>query len=219
MKKIMMALVGLLLCACLVACGNNGQTEQGGDADVTPTAAIQTEQPSAAPKEKGDELDLDAKVVEKSIYINFSGNRRREDGMASLIFQNSSGFVIALAYDDSTFSGTSHEALDLLNDGRTFKDIIRYSNADFRVSMGNTFAIDFASVTSAKVNGMETQQFRGTVTDNNGRQCFVYGYAFVIDNTACALIGTDSNKEQDPEKQKAMIDEVDRMMATVRTER
>lgn len=214
-----MALVGLLLCACLAACGNNGQTEQGGESTAKPTAENQTEKPGASPQEKENDLDIYEKITGKSIYINHAANRKRNDTSSSIVFYDNSYRVIALTYDDGVFSGTSREALDLLNDGRVFNNIRNSTNADFKSSSGKTFAIDFASVTATKVNGMETQQFRGTVTDNNGRQCFVYGYAFVIEETACVLSGTDSNKEQDPEKQKAMIDEVDRMMATVRTER
>ena len=67
------------------------------------------------------------------------------------------------------------------------------------------------------VAGRDSIKFIGTVNNDDEWDCHVYGYTFIINNKAYALIGLVSAKEQDPEMIKEIDERIDKMAATIRT--
>ena len=108
--------------------------------------------------------------------------------------------------------------LPLLNDSRIPAAISLLSSADF-FDTDIKHIIDIKTTKNTCVNGIDTQQFTGNVRSTDNIDCFVYGYAFIFDDTPCVLAGVVTTREQEQTRIDSIIEEVDTMITTVRSQR
>ena len=117
-----------------------------------------------------------------------------------------------------TFSGSTLDVFDFLNNGNVFQDIASSSEANF-FGNSNSYKIVKKQSENLKINEIDTVKFIGSVTDENGRECYAYGYTFILDNTPCMVVGFILSENQEQSLIQNIKSEVDMMMKTVRTER
>lgn len=223
----MKRLLSILLCLCMVfalaACG--GETPK--DESSTPSTE-QTSKPDSTDEKDttsgteepvGDKYDSYAKVGGESIYVNYKDGRRDDTGASSIVFHSTATDLTVLAYDTTgSFSGDHTGVLSMINDGRMLKDIAIYSDADFN-DYNTTYKINVKSSEDATVNGIAMVKFTGSVKSTNDRDCYVYGYAFVVDGVPCVLAGFVLSEAQEQNLITSINTEIDTMIKTVRTER
>jgi hypothetical protein len=174
--------------------------------------------PTQGSEEHGDKYEDYAKISGKSIYVNYKNGRRDNVKSSSVVFHGEATNLVALAYDKGAgFTGGPTDALALINDGRMLRDIVMYSDADFH-DYDTTYLIDIKTTENVKINDYDMQKFTGSVMSTDDRNCYVYGYAFVIEGTPCVLAGFVLSEDQEQSLINAINIEVDTMVKTVRTE-
>lgn len=221
MKRILALLLAAIMVFALVACAD--QPEEKGTNPPTSQQTNGTEptnqtDPTQGSEEHGDKYEDYAIISGKSIYVNYKNGRRDNVKSSSVVFHGEATNLVALSYDKgSDFAGTPADALTLINDGRMFWDIVMYSDADFH-DYDTTYLIDVKTTENVKVNDYDMQKFTGSVMSTDDRNCYVYGYAFVIEGTPCVLAGFVLSEDQEQSLINAINVEVDTMVKTVRTE-
>lgn len=221
MKRILALLLAAIMVFALVACadqpeekGTNPPTSQ----QINGTEPTNQTDPTQGSEEPADKYEGYDKISGKSIYVNYKNGRRDDDKSSSVVFHGTAVDLVALAYDDGEgFSGTPADALALINDGRMLRDIVMYSDADFH-DYETAYLIDVKTTENVKINDYDMQKFTGSVMSTDERNCYVYGYAFVIEGTPCVLAGFVLSEDQEQSLINAINIEVDTMVKTVRTE-
>lgn len=229
MKKLLSMLMIATMLVSLVGCqGEPVDSEQESSArkepassEVTPPSEDKTE-PSEDVSEttptENDEYESYVGVAGGSIYVNYKEERRDDVEAFSIVFHNSASDMTAVVYEDEkNYSGTYKDVFAYMNDGRVFNDIVMYSDADFH-DYSKTYIMDLKSSEDVKVNEYDMQRFTATVKDAKERECYAYGYTFVIDNNPFMLIGFVLSEAQEQELIDSINEEVDTMVKTVRTE-
>lgn len=109
------------------------------------------------------------------------------------------------------YTGTLEGVIDVYK-----KDFISDATTS---SSGDLYGSEIEVISTEKVTvaGRDSIKFIGTVNNDDEWDCHVYGYTFIINNKAYALIGLVSAKEQDPEMIKEIDERIDKMAATIRT--
>lgn len=224
MKRILMLILcGILLFVC-VACAPKVPDQGQQPSDTTPPEQGNEQ---GEPDGDGDSTQPSEnkygnykKVTSRKIYVNYNDDRRNTVGASSLVFHGSGTDLTVLAYDldSKQFAGSSSDVLGLINDGRIFKDIRSFTETDFTDS-SKAYLINVKTTENAKIGELDTLRFTGSVTSTGGRVCYVYGYAFVMDNTPCVLAGLVLTAEQEASLIESITAEVEAMIKTVRSER
>ena len=222
MKRILALLLAVIITFTLAACANQPEekeTDPSTSQQINGTEPTNQTYPTQGnDNEKADLYEGVSKIGGIDIYWNFKEGRREADKSSSVVFHGTAVDLVALAYDDGEgFSGTPADALALINDGRMLRDIVMYSDADFHY-YDTTYLIDVKTTENVKVNGYDMQKFTGSVMSTDERNCYVYGYAFVIEGTPCVLAGFVLSEDQEQNLIDAINIEVDTMVKTVRTE-
>ena len=207
----------------IVGCENNrndNHTESQNTEQTSQTDNTDNQEPTSGTEQKPvDEYDSYAKISGESIYVNYKTGRRDDNCASSIVFHGTGSDLTILAYDATgSFTGDHTKVLDLINDGRIFKDIAIYSYADFH-DYSTTYIIVVNSTENLNVNGISMQKFTGTVKSTDNRTCYTYGYTFVVNNVPCVLAGFVLTETQEQALISSIIAEVDAMVNTIRTER
>lgn len=158
-------------------------------------------------------------IPNRNVYIDF-GRRREDVQYSSVVYHTNHTDMVALHYNlRDSFSGNLDDVFDFLNNGVVFDDVISYAEADFwDSSASKRYKIAASSKEKVTVAGIDAVRIVGSVDDANGRNCYAYGYTFILDDTPIFLVGFVFSEEQDPETIESITEEVDAMMETVRTE-
>ena len=220
MKKIIALLLAAIMAFTLAACAN--QPEEKGTNPPTSQQTNGTEptnqtDPTQGSEEPADKYEGYAKISGKSIYVNYKNGRRDDNKSSSVVFHGEASNLVALAYDkENGFAGTPSDALTLINDGRILRNISMFTNADFYDDI--KYIMEIKTTENVKINDYDMQKFTANVMSSNDRNCYVYGYAFVIEGTPCVLAGFVLSEGQEQSLINAINIEVDTMVKTVRTE-
>ena len=221
MKRIFTLLLAAIMAFALVACANQPEekeTDPSTSQQINGTEPTNQTDPTHGSTEKPNEYEDYAKVGGEPIFVNYKNGRRDDTGAYSIVFHGTATDLTVLAYDtDGVFEGDFAEALTFLNDGRMLRDIVMYSDADFH-DYDTTYLIDVKTTENVKINDYDMQKFTGSVMSTDERNCYVYGYAFVIEGTPCVLAGFVLSEGQEQSLINAINIEVDTMVKTVRTE-
>lgn len=224
MKRFLLFFLTVIFCFSFTACGSSKQSYEGDHSTQKVSDDIFTTlKPINTNEEKNysDSFSQINKIVGRSLFINYNSSRRTFSQSNTIVYYNNNSDVISLAYDfdeNILFSGTAREALDYLNDGRIFRAIDTHGDAYFSKN-GMIYKIDFSSIEDKAIKDINSVVFYGSVTDDEGIKCYIYGYAFVLENTAFILSGVDTSRQQREEIKNSIIEEIDGMIMTVRNER
>ena len=132
-------------------------------------------------------------------------------GLTSLLYENEDSLIGVVARADQAYAENLQDVVNVFKKS--------FISAAATASRGYLHGSEFVIQSSKEVTiaGRECVQFTATVMNMDTWECYIYGYAFVIDNTPCAVIGLVSAQSQD----QALIEEintrVDEIMSTVRT--
>lgn len=223
MKKFLLILMCVCMILSIVGCGNSDKkvntpepqkTEQASPTNST----SQTTEPTAEPTDE-PEYDNVAYVAGKKIYVNYKNGRRKDEKHTSLVFHSNYTEMVSLVYNKrDSFNGDLDDVFDFLNDGLLFGDLAVYSDASFFDS-SKSYPIVPKSQEAVLIGDLNTIRIVGSVEDTYGRNCYVYGYTFIIDELPCFLVGFVFSEAQEQALIDSITDEVDQMIKTVRTER
>lgn len=219
MKRLFTLFLAAMLLLSLTACGGTTNTATEPNSDATPQQSQATEdkqqaddtEDSGSP-EKSEYTEV-LSIPLKDIYISYEyGLRDKRQGSTTLVYDTNDALV-GLTYD---FDGAYTGGVD---------GVAQFFAEDFpkraaTSSQGDLYGsrIDILASEACTVNGFDSVRFTGTCSNDGEWDCHVYGYSFIINDTAFAIIGLVSAQEQDPELIATIDARVDAMAATVRTE-
>ena len=218
MKKCFALFLAVALLLSLTACGSTSNTgtettlnvAQQKETQVEDTPVEQAE--STSPAKQTEYTGL-LRIPRRSIYVSYEkGLREKEQGATTLVY-NTNDALVGLTYDfDKVYTG------DVDGVAQFFAE--DFPNRASTSSQGWLFGsrIDILTSEACTVNGFDSVRFTGTCSNDGEWDCHVYGYSFIINDTAFAIIGLVSAREQDPEMIATIDARVDAMAATVRTE-
>ena len=219
MKRITSIILVTFMLLSLTACGgsSNTETETTPDAAPEPSQAVEdiqqadTTQESDSTEKSGYTETLHIPL--RDIYVSYEqGLREKGQGATTLVY-NTNDALVGLTYDfDKVYTG------DVDGVAQFFAE--DFPNRASTSSQGWLFGsrIDILTSEACTVNGFDSVRFTGTCSNDGEWDCHVYGYSFIINDTAFAIIGLVSAREQDPEMIATIDARVDAMAATVRTE-
>ena len=220
MKRITSLILVALMLLSLTACGGENSASAPGDdpfiqcfpdekylEETTP--ADQTDGTGSAEQEN-DTWDLNIPL--KHIYISYEKRLREACWGATEVVYDTKDALVGLIYDnEGVYTGDLWGVADFFSE--KFPERAAYS------SRGNlNSSISILTSEACTVNGFDSVRFTGTCSNDGEWDCHVYGYSFIINDTAFAIIGLVSAREQDPEMIATIDARVDAMAATVRTE-
>ena len=219
MKRITAFILVALMLLSLTACG--GSTNTG--TETTPDVAQQEESQeeatpveqteSTSPSEQTKDMKL-LKIPMKHIYLSYERNLREKTQGATQLVYNTNDALVGLIYDnEEVYTGDLWGIADFFSE--------KFPNKAATSSQGwlSGSRIDILTSEACTVNGFDSVRFTGTCSNDGEWDCHVYGYSFIINDTAFAIIGLVSAREQDPEMIATIDARVDAMAATVRTEK
>lgn len=223
MRKVFLVVLCMFLAICMVACGNNtgnGESNPQSTEQTSDTEFSSSNETESNPEPIiEDNYDSFTKVSGKNIYVNYKEGRRDDNKSSTIVFHSAGSDLTVLSFDTSgDFSGELSNVLPLINDGRILRDISSYSDADFH-DYNNKYLINVKSIENVEINGFSAQKFTGDVTSTDNRNCYVYGYALVVDSTPCVLAGFVLTESQENSLITSINSEVEMMIKTIRTER
>lgn len=218
MKKKLISMVFLILVCSCVACGAK-EDENVNDkvsSDNSPTATS-TPTPITAnddiEDEKAEEV-YTTRAPGQQIFIDYSVTlNRTEEPYATLMYDKKQALV-GFTYDVyNEYTGTLEDVLEHLGG--------HYLNVAHIESSGSLKDSEITVTSSEKVTiaGQESIRFTGIAPNNNGWDCHVYGYTFLINNVPCGVIGIVSVSTQDASLIEEINAQVDTIAATIRTEK
>lgn len=217
--KIISAILILVMLLGITGCENNHETDNTANDANSENVATTLGLDSQTVNEDENNYDNLSYALGSEIYVNYKDGRgKNNDGSVIVYYSSSIDDVIVFQYDNETsYEGTLADVFDYLNDGTIIKTIWKYTDAEFLPVSGN-YLINKKSEDKIKVGELDTVRISGSVTDENGRECHVYGYTFIMDNVPCFLGGFVFSEEQEQSLISSIEAEVDAMMATVRDE-
>ena len=159
-----------------------------------------------------------SKIPNRGVYVDF-GKRVKDIEYSSVVYHTNHTDMVALHYNvRDMFSGNLDDVFDFLNNGSVFIDLMSYAYPEANFLDSKNYKIAASSKEKVTVAGIDAVRIVGSVDDANGRNCYAYGYTFILDDTPVFLVGFVFSEEQDPETIESITEEVDAMMETVRTE-
>lgn len=221
MKRFLALAIMCAAFAALISCGEeetaSSRAEQSQSAQTTEASSHDE---GSSPDSIGNEIANDynrfLKITGHDIYVNYKSGRRDEAKECGHLFYNSGEDIVIFVNGDSGYSEVVDDVFDLLNDGEFIIDAFTRVDGVFELS-GN-YPLVANETENIVVGDIDCVKFTGSVTDEEGLECYAYGYTFVIDETPCMLVGFVFTEEQTEEEISSIQEEVDTMMTTVRTE-
>ena len=217
MKRWISAILATML-LFLTACGGAANTE----IETNPDAARQEEHlKETTPAEQSDGTDSagqeagtwDLWIPINDVYISYEKRLKEEHHSATSLVYDTDDALAGLIYDfDEAYAGDLWGVADYFSE--KFPKMASTSSRGYLHS-----AFEVLTSEACTVNGFDSVRFTGTCSNDGEWDCHVYGYSFIINDTAFAIIGLVAAQEQDPEMIATIDARVDAMAATVRTER
>ena len=218
MKRITSLILVALMLLSLTACGGSSNagtettpnTAQQEEPQVEATPVEQTE--SSKPAEQTEDMKL-LSIPMKHIYLSYERNLREKTQGATQLVYNTNDALVGLIYDnEEVYTGDLWGIADFFSE--------KFPQKAASSSRGNLNSpINILTSEACTVNGFDSVRFTGTCSNDGEWDCHVYGYSFIINDTAFAIIGLVSHREQDPELIATIDARVDTMAASVRTEK
>lgn len=223
MKKLLCILLSVFMLFAFAACSDEKDNDSESKAESSEAAASGSEiessldSSSEASSEAEEVSETERKtrtikVLGESIYVDASTEYRAELDVNSQVLTRDYDSVLALTYEyDDAYNGDLNGVIPFLNDG-FINDIALKQNGYLG---GNK--IEIKTSEEVTINGFDGLKFQGTVSAGEW-DCHVYGYAFIINEIPCAVIGLVSHREQPADLIATINAEIDAMAATIRTE-
>ena len=218
MKRWISAILAAMLLLSLTACGSSANagtettpnTAQQEEPQVEATPVEQTE--SSKPAEQTEDMKL-LSIPMKHIYLSYERKLREYTQGATQLVYDTNDALVGLIYDnEEVYTGDLWGIADFFSE--------KFPQRAASSSRGNLNSpINILTSEACTVNGFDSVRFTGTCSNDGEWDCHVYGYSFIINDTAFAIIGLVSAREQDPELIATIDARVDAMAATVRTEK
>ena len=212
------------LTACGSASGTSAPEEQFDSAQEQPTdvqEANDVQEAESTDDRPALEATNDTEVfasVRNSIYVNYDAGLRTKSHGPYILAYDTNNALVGVIYDgDHEYTG------DLAGVPGFFS--AKFLRAAETSSSGHLSdsQIEVLESEPCTINSFDSIRFTGTCcnTNSGGNEwdCHVYGYSFIINDTAVAIIGLVSAQEQDSEMIATIDARVDAMAATIRTER
>ena len=224
MRRWISAILAAMLLLGLAACGStnsiSASEEQPDATQVQPTDVQETNNVQGA--ESTDdrpalEATNDTEVfasVRNSIYVNYDAGLRTESHGPYILAYDTKDALVGMIYDnDHEYTGDLAGVPDFFS-----AQFLRAAETSSRGYLEDS-QIEVLESEPCTVNGFDSVRFTGRCLNESEWYCHVYGYSFIINDTAVAIIGLVSAQEQDPEMIATIDARVDAMAATIRTER
>lgn len=214
MKKMMCLLLCVIMLVSLAACGSKPSQED--ETVSAPDAAVETspKAETAAAEESRAQEDEETYVYQvpmEEIYCNYPAKLTYFTQSYTQLLFTGKDALVGLCFSFENYTGSLDEVYNFL-----MPHFLDDASTSSRCTLfGAEYQLN--SSESVTVNGLDSCKFDVTVTCEEGWDCHVYGYSFVFDGIAYAVIGLVSTEEQASD----MIEEydglVDQIAATVRT--
>lgn len=214
MRKFLSVLLVIMLVVSLVACANNNTPDDTNEPSSTNSeeqASTNNETPTSSSSETKENVKT-AQIPGREIYVDYSSSMRKKDQAYTVLMYENNDALVGLSFkNDGGFNGSLDDVVNLFK-----SDFI---NDAATSSSGDLYGSEISITSSQKTTmaNRESIKFSGTVRNKDTWDCHVYGYAFIIDNIPCAVIGLVSAQAQDA----SMISEIDahveEIASTIRT--
>lgn len=213
MRKFLSVLLVIMLVVSLAACANNNtpdDTNKPTSTNSEEQASTNNETPTSSSNETKENVKT-AQIPGREIYVDYSTSMRKKDQGNTVLMYKSNDCLVGLSYQKTGFTGTLNDVVDLFKNS--------FINDAANSSRGDLYGSEISISSSQKTTmaNRESIKFTGTVRNEDSWDCHVYGYAFIIDNIPCAVIGLVSAQAQDA----SMISEIDahveEIASTIRT--
>lgn len=146
----------------------------------------------------------------KNIYFSYDKSLKKKEEANSIVLYNSNDYLVSVTFKkDITYKESIDGVIDLLN-----RDFIVDASLSSRGDLYNTDKFTVNSKENIKVNNFNSVKFIGTLP-NRTWNCYVYGYAFVIDDTPIMVIGLVSAQSQESEMIKNIQNNVESIIKTI----
>ena len=194
MKKLVLLLMLVYLTGCFIACGK--------DENIVDSSEDVIVQPDN--KEVNDKTSDGEDVVEKLDADILQKSRADED------------ITIVIACDSAKeFKGTLEDVIEHRSD--------RITKAFQKKIWDWAFeTLDVKSSENVKMAGYDSIKFTATTTnasiDDVRWDCYVYGYAFIINDLPYVVVGVVAPEDQEQSMIDEMIADVDAIAGSIRTE-
>lgn len=218
MKRWISAILAAMLLLSLTACGGANSAaapeEQSDSMPVQPANVQGTETPDDSHSPEAAKDTEVYSITREKIYVNYDASLRTKSHGSYILAYDTNDALTGVIYDgDHEYTG------DLAGVPGFFSaKFLRDAETSSRGNLEDS-QIEVLESESCTVNGFDSIRFTGRCLNNNEWYCHVYGYSFIINDTAVAIIGLVSAQEQDPEMIATIDARVDTMAATIRTER
>lgn len=215
MKKILVALLVLAILAS-GACApkpNEGKTGESTSAPSNPTAANETAAPATPKADDGANELFDAyfRVPLHEIYIDVPSSFKHYNNAMTEIFQDQNFKYLSITNDDGIVFDSDEEAYSEI-----FEGFCLYTE-----NLNTVLDTDFTIDEKITVNGIEARHYVGSLlceTDSEPSKQFIAGYTFVFDGVPINIAGVALEESADEALKNEIIELVDTMMKSVRTQ-
>lgn len=235
MKKLILLLMLVCFTASFIACGKNEDiVDSSKDVDVQSDNNEVNDKTSDNEDvvEKVDESNTDIITEEMyfytGIYYDYPSDKKFHERTltANIICKNKADedIVIVLSHNDhgdDTFS--DYVAFD-----GTLDDVIDYASEDILHAIQSEAAywafetMEVNSTEKVSMAGYDSIKFTATTAnasiDDVQWDCYMYGYAFVINDLPYTVVGVVTTKQQEQSMIDEMIADVDAIAGSIRTE-
>lgn len=217
MKRILCAILAVLLLLSMTACGD----KPSNDVDTPNTESSQTKNnepdDTKVEDDKKDEVKFtnSYKVPGKKIVIDVPDYQEMEKGYTQLYILHGVKYV-AVTADDSVTASSVKDAHD-----KAF--------AKFKENIQNySYVNDITVTTDAEetINGISVYKYEGTLNcaldysdRENSYDAYVIGYSFIMDGVPCTITGSVIDQSQSKDMIAEMKTTVEAMIKTLRSER
>lgn len=233
MKKLVLLLMLVCLTGCFSACGKDEDiVDSSENVDVQSDNEVNDNTSNVEDVvEKVDESNTDIITEEMyfntGIYYDYPSDKKFHEKTvtANIICKNKADedVVIVLSHNDRDDTFSDYVAFD-----GTLEDVIDYASEDILHAIQSEAAywafetMDVNSTEKVSMAGYDSIKFTATTAnasiDDVQWDCYMYGYAFVINDLPYTVVGVVTTKEQEQSMIDEMIADVDAIAGSIRTE-
>ena len=157
----------------------------------------------------------DKGLVGCDFRVDARSNRRVKGISDTTIFYGNGKSMVSVKPVKEEFSGAYKDIFAVLNTGKNLDDIDRGLVVSFDDDKEYPFIVE--SETDVEIKGMQCRKITGSMTDKADRKILGYGYTFIFENIPFMMMGYVFDESDDTVKQE-LIDEVEVMIGSLRTE-